>query len=109
MLSVGISTWIAALNNPDLKLCKEVEYEAEADPTGKGCGKSPISLDRLRKKTLRDSGEVIWKRGDLDSNETIGGLDERCVADCGKPRLCHYTVRTCKAPSEISKLAYNTL
>ncbi|KAI0120928.1 hypothetical protein BJ170DRAFT_715060 [Xylariales sp. AK1849] len=37
MLSVGISSWVVALNNEQLELCKEVEYQADADETGSGC------------------------------------------------------------------------
>ena len=102
MLSVGISSWIAALNNQDLGLCKEVEYDAEAYEVGSGCGKGPISPSRLRRKISRDSGAVLWERGGLAAKERA--LKERCNGDCGShPRICHYEARMCSAPNEISK------
>ena len=63
MLSLGISSWIAALNDATLQLCKEVEYEAEADETGSGCGKGPIPTARIPRNIRRDTGEVLHERG----------------------------------------------
>ena len=45
MLSVGIESLISALNNSGLNLCHEVEYKADADETGSGCGQGPSRLD----------------------------------------------------------------
>lgn len=101
MLSVGISSWVAALNNKDLGLCKEVEYEADAEDTGVGCGKGPISPSRLRRKIRRDNGALIWERSGLAPTESR--LEERCLDNCDHPVICHYTARMCSAPNEISK------
>ncbi|KAK9776466.1 putative Class V protein [Seiridium cardinale] len=106
MLSVGISSWIATLNNEQLKLCKEVDYEAEADETGSGCGTGPISPSRLRRKTRRDTGQVLWERGSLALEERQ--LLERCKDDCGSnPKVCHYAARMCSAPNEITVVMAN--
>ncbi|KAK9412876.1 putative Class V protein [Seiridium unicorne] len=96
MLSVGISSWVAALNNEGLKLCKDVEYEAEADETGSGCGQGPISPSRLRRKTNVEDGTVLWQRDE--------SIEKRCKDDCGThTKTCHYMARMCNAPNEISK------
>ncbi|KAH6675112.1 hypothetical protein B0J14DRAFT_637790 [Halenospora varia] len=100
MLSVGISSWVSALNDPTLKLCKEVTYEAEADETGSGCGKGPIPTSRLRRKVRRDDGAVLWERGGLVAEESR--LAERCLDNCGPPMVCHYEARMCSAPNEIT-------
>ncbi|OIW25783.1 hypothetical protein CONLIGDRAFT_717468 [Coniochaeta ligniaria NRRL 30616] len=100
MLSVGISSWVGALNNKDLGLCKEVEYEADADETGVGCGKGPIPPSQLRRKIRRDNGAVIWERGGLALEERK--LGERCLENCDRPVVCHYTARMCSAPNEIT-------
>ncbi|KAF3021007.1 hypothetical protein E8E14_010700 [Neopestalotiopsis sp. 37M] len=100
MLSIGISSWIAALNNEDLGLCKNVTYEAEADETGSGCGSGPISPNRLRRKIRRDDGHVLWERGGLALEERQ--LAERCLDNCGAPLNCHYEARMCSAPNEIT-------
>ncbi|KAK3935133.1 hypothetical protein QBC46DRAFT_423628 [Diplogelasinospora grovesii] len=100
MLSIGISSWVAALNNKDLGLCKEVEYEADADETGSGCGHGPISPNRLRRKIRRDDGAVIWERSGLALEERR--LKERCRDDCDHPLVCHYSARMCSAPNEIT-------
>lgn len=68
-LSVVISLWVAALNNEQLKLCKDVEYEADADETRSWCGKGPIPSSWLRRKTRRDIGQVLWERGGLALEE----------------------------------------
>lgn len=94
MLSVGISSWISALNNPTLGLCKNVTYEADADETRSGCGTGPIPTSRLRRKFRRDDDTVLWERG---------GLEERCLDNCDPPMVCHYEARICNAPDEISK------
>lgn len=101
MLSIGISSWISALNNKDLDLCKEVDYEYEADPTGSGCGKGPISPSRLRRKIRRDTGAVIWERSGLALEDLK--LKERCFDNCNPPMTCTYQARMCNAPNEISK------
>lgn len=101
MLSIGISSWVATLNNEDLKLCKDVEYEADADETGSGCGHGPINPSRLRRKVRRDNGEVLWERGGLAVEERR--LQERCMDNCDHPMVCHYKARMCSAPDEISK------
>jgi hypothetical protein len=101
MLSVGISSWIASLNDPTLKLCKEVEYEADADETGSGCGKRPIPTKRLRRKVRRDNSEILWEREGLATAERR--LAERCMDNCDPPKVCHNQARTCSAPNEISK------
>lgn len=103
MLSVGISSWVSALNNPTLQLCKNVTYEAEADETGSGCGKGPIPTKRLRRKVRREDGVVLWERDGLNMTEE-SQLAERCLDDCDRPLVCHYAARMCNAPSEISKL-----
>ncbi|OTA64293.1 hypothetical protein K449DRAFT_421652 [Hypoxylon sp. EC38] len=100
MLSVGISAWVSALNDPTLKLCKDVEYEADADETGSGCGKGPIPTSRLRRKTRRDDGAVLWERGGLAAEESR--LAERCIDNCDRPLVCHYKARMCSAPNEIT-------
>jgi hypothetical protein len=101
MISVGISSWIAALNDETLQLCKDVEYETDADETVSGCGEGPIPTDRLRRKVRRDTGEVLYERGGLEAEDRR--LAERCMDTCGTPMVCHYTARMCSAPSEISK------
>ncbi|KAK9776082.1 putative Class V protein [Seiridium cardinale] len=94
MLSVGISSWVAALNNEGLKLCKDVEYEAEADETGSGCGQGPISPSRLRRKTNVEDGTVLWQRDE--------SIEKQCKDDCGThTKTCHYMARMCNAPNEI--------
>ncbi|KAI1176422.1 hypothetical protein F4777DRAFT_597741 [Nemania sp. FL0916] len=97
MLSLGIATWVNTLNNNTAQLCKDVEYEAEEDETGSGCGKGPIPADRLRRKVRRDTGEVLWERSDL-------ALEERCIDQCGTPPVCHYKGRICSAPTHIDVL-----
>lgn len=101
MLSVGIASWISALNDPTLKLCKDVTYEADADVTGKGCGKGPIPTSRLRRKVRRDNGVVLWEREGLAAEENR--LARRCRDNCDRPMVCHYHARMCSAPNEISK------
>lgn len=101
MLSVGIASWIAVLNNPSLNLCKNVTYEADADETGSGCGKGPITPSRLRRKLRRDTAELLWERGGLAFEERQ--LAERCSDSCDPPMVCHYEARMCSAPNEISK------
>jgi hypothetical protein len=101
MLSVGISSWVAALNDETLQLCKDVEYEADADETGSGCGKGPIPTDRVRRKVRRDTGEVLYERGGLAAEDRR--LAERCMDNCDPPMACHYQARMCSAPNEISK------
>ncbi|KAI1119752.1 hypothetical protein F5Y10DRAFT_291151 [Nemania abortiva] len=99
MLSVGIGAWISALNNEDLQLCKEVEYEADADPAASGCGNGPIPSSRLRRKVRRDTGELLWERGGLAQERR---LTERCRDTCDVPVVCHYQGRVCSAPNEIT-------
>ncbi|KAI0859732.1 hypothetical protein F4860DRAFT_525747 [Xylaria cubensis] len=99
MLSVGIASWISVLNNEDLMLCKEVEYEADADETGSGCGQGPIHSSRLRRKVHRDTGELLWERRGLVEERN---LTERCVDNCDHPLVCHYQARMCSAPNEIT-------
>jgi hypothetical protein len=101
MLSVGISSWIAALNDDTLKLCKDVEYEADADETGSGCGKGPIPTKLVRRKVRADTREVLYERGGLAEEERK--LAERCSDTCDHPTVCHYKARMCSAPNEISK------
>lgn len=101
MLSVGISTWIAALNSPSLGLCQDVAYEADADETGSGCGKGPITPSRLRRKVRRDNGEVLWERDGLALEEHQ--LAERCFDSCDPPVKCTYEARMCSAPNGICK------
>lgn len=94
MLAVGLSTWISAINNPSLNLCTEVEYEAEADETGSGCGSGPIEPNKIRRAVRTHDNKVLWARD---------GVEERCEASCGTGGLiCHYKARMCLAPSEIS-------
>ncbi|KAI0837778.1 hypothetical protein F5Y06DRAFT_304212 [Hypoxylon sp. FL0890] len=100
MLSVGISAWISALNDPTLNLCKDVEYESDADETGSGCGKGPIPTSRLRRKVRRDNGAVLWERGGLAAEESR--LAERCLDGCDRPMVCHYSARMCSSPDEIT-------
>ncbi|KAI0388673.1 hypothetical protein F5Y17DRAFT_470265 [Xylariaceae sp. FL0594] len=100
MLFVGISSWIAALNDPTLQLCKNVTYEAEADETGSGCGQGPIPTWRLRRKFRSDTGEIYWERSGLAAEERR--LKERCIDNCGQPPICHYEARICSAPNEIN-------
>ncbi|KAM0811706.1 hypothetical protein AB5N19_12062 [Seiridium cardinale] len=98
MLSVGISSWVAPLNNEGLKLCMDVEYEAEADETGSGCGQGPISPSRLRRKTNVEDGTVLWQRDE--------SIEKRCKDDCGThTKTCHYMARMCNAPNEINPYA----
>ncbi|KAI0185817.1 hypothetical protein EV127DRAFT_411837 [Xylaria flabelliformis] len=99
MLSVGIASWISVLNNEDLMLCKEVEYEADADETGSGCGQGPIHSSRLRRKVHRETGELLWERRGLVEERN---LTERCVDNCDHPLVCHYQARMCSAPNEIT-------
>ncbi|KAI1349143.1 hypothetical protein F5Y01DRAFT_327658 [Xylaria sp. FL0043] len=94
MLALGLATWVSVLNNDTIGLCKEVEYEADEDETGSGCGIGPISKERLRRKVHRDTGQVLWQRDDL-------ALQERCVDGCDMPHVCHYTGRVCSAPTHI--------
>jgi hypothetical protein len=107
MLSVGISSWVSALNDPTLKLCKNVTYEADADETGSGCGKGPIPTSRLRRKVRRDDGAVLWERGGLVAEKSR--LAERCLDNCDPPTVCHYEARMCSAPNEISKSYLSSL
>ncbi|RDL32656.1 Uncharacterized protein BP5553_09112 [Venustampulla echinocandica] len=100
MLSVGISSWVSALNDPTLKLCKNVTYEADADETGLGCGKGPIPTSRLRRKVRRDDGAVLWERGGLVAEQSR--LAQRCLDNCDRPVVCHYEARMCSAPNEIT-------
>ncbi|KAH8645958.1 hypothetical protein BGZ60DRAFT_554916 [Tricladium varicosporioides] len=100
MLSVGISAWISTLNDPTLKLCKNVVYEADAEETGSGCGKGPIPTSRLRRKIRRDNGAVLWERAGLVKERSW--LAERCLDNCGPPKVCHYEARMCSAPNEIT-------
>jgi hypothetical protein len=102
MLSVGISAWVSALNDPTLKLCNEVKYEGDADATGSGCGKGPIPTSRLRRKVRRDDDAVLWERDGLYTDNNT--LVERCGENRGRPIVCHYGARMCSAPNEISKL-----
>lgn len=104
MLSFGISAWTAALNDSTLKLCKDVEYEADADSTASGCGQGPIPTKLIRRKIRRDTRELLYERGGLIEEERK--LAERCTDNCDPPRVCHYEARICSAPNEISK--YNT-
>ncbi|KAJ8123626.1 hypothetical protein ONZ43_g473 [Nemania bipapillata] len=99
MLSVGIGAWVSALNNEDLKLCKDVEYEADADATGSGCGTGPVPSSRLRRKVRRDTGELLWERGGLAQERRLA---ERCLDGCDAPLVCHYQGRICSAPNEIT-------
>jgi hypothetical protein len=101
MLAVGISTWISSLNDPTMNLCSDVSYESDADSTGSGCGKGPIATSRLRRKVRRDDGAVLWEREGLYTDNNT--LAERCMEDCGRPMVCHYSARLCNAPEEISK------
>lgn len=101
MLSVGISSWVAALNDETLQLCKDVEYEADADETGSGCGEGPIPTDRIRRKVRRDTGEILYERGSLEADDRR--LSERCFVNCGAPMVCHYKARMCSSPNEISR------
>ncbi|KAI0405878.1 hypothetical protein F4802DRAFT_596842 [Xylaria palmicola] len=105
MLSVGIATWIAALNDPTLGLCKNVTYEADADETGSGCGNGPIPTRRLRRKVSRDDNAVLWEREGLVEEERR--LAERCLDVCSPPLVCHYEARTCNAPEEIAVVMAN--
>ncbi|KAI0196348.1 hypothetical protein F4808DRAFT_452731 [Astrocystis sublimbata] len=89
MLAVGIASWISALNNEDLMLCKDVEYEADADETGSGCGQGPIQSNRLRRT----------ERGGLKEERKIS---DRCFDLCDPPLLCHYQARICNSPNEIT-------
>ncbi|KAI0381609.1 hypothetical protein F5Y04DRAFT_280689 [Hypomontagnella monticulosa] len=99
MLSIGISSWVSALNNEQLGLCKEVEYEYDADPTGSGCGHGPIP-GSLRRKVRRDNNAVIWERSGLALEESR--LKERCFDNCDPPMVCHTKARMCNAPNEIT-------
>lgn len=101
MLSVGISSWISALNDPILTLCKNVTYEADADSTGSCCGKGPIPTQKLRRKVHRDNGAVLWERQGLAEEED--SLAKRCMDSCDPPMVCHYEARMCSAPNEISE------
>ncbi|KAI3327059.1 hypothetical protein HD806DRAFT_531649 [Xylariaceae sp. AK1471] len=100
MLSVGISSWVSALNDPTLNLCKNVTYEAEADETGSGCGEGPIPTSRLRRKVRRDDGAILWEREGFAAEESR--LTERCLDNCDPPKICHYDARMCSAPNEIT-------
>ncbi|KAK2760243.1 hypothetical protein FQN54_002310 [Arachnomyces sp. PD_36] len=106
MLSVGVSAWIAALNDETLKLCKEVEYEADADETESGCGDGPIPTDRIRRKVSRNNGEVLYERRDLEADDRR--IAERCVDPCYHPMVCHYRARMCSAPNEITVVMAGT-
>ena len=103
MLSVGLASWVSALENDNLKLCKDVVYEAEADETGSGCGKGPIPTSRVRRKVRRDDGAVLWEREGLMEAQN-NTLSERCV-DCDRPKICHYRARMCNAPDSITVVA----
>ncbi|KAJ8058842.1 hypothetical protein OCU04_011825 [Sclerotinia nivalis] len=100
MLTVGISSWIAALNDDTLKLCKDVQYEADADPTGSGCGKGNIPTKLVRRKVRGDTREVLYERGGLAEEEMK--LAERYIDNCDPPKVCHYEARMCSAPNEIT-------
>ncbi|KAI0880238.1 uncharacterized protein GGS22DRAFT_193446 [Annulohypoxylon maeteangense] len=104
MLSVGIGSWISALNNSGLNLCHDVEYEADADETGSGCGSGPIPTRRIRRKVRRDDGAVLWERDGL-AQEEKRALDERCLDNCDHPMVCHYSARMCNAPDSITVIA----
>ncbi|KAI1205459.1 uncharacterized protein F4807DRAFT_471133 [Annulohypoxylon truncatum] len=104
MLSVGLGSWISALNNTGLNLCHKVEYEADADETGSGCGQGPIPTRRIRRKVRRDDRTVLWERDGLVQEEKRA-LDERCLDNCGQPMVCHYTARMCNAPDSITVIA----
>ncbi|KAJ3580553.1 hypothetical protein NPX13_g18 [Xylaria arbuscula] len=93
MLLLGISSWVAALNNEKSGLCQDVEYEADSEGTF-GCGDGPIPLGRLRRTVRRDTGEVLWEREDL-------ALQERCLDFCDAPSVCNYKGRVCKAPASV--------
>lgn len=101
MLSVGISSWIAALENGNGTLCQDVEYEADADSTGSGCGSGPIPTDRLRRKIRRNDGTVLWERDGLA--EERHAHQERCLDNCGteSEMHCHYSARMCNAPDSV--------
>ncbi|KAI0530348.1 hypothetical protein GGR58DRAFT_518547 [Xylaria digitata] len=94
MLSLGIASWVSALNDEKSGLCKEVEYEADADETGSSCGTRPIPQERLRRTVRRDTGQVLWERDDL-------ALQERCLDFCNAPHVCHYKGRVCSAPAQV--------
>ncbi|KAI1078530.1 hypothetical protein F5B20DRAFT_582157 [Whalleya microplaca] len=103
MLSIGLSTWVSAMNDPGLKLCNEVEYKAEEDPTGSGCGSGPIQPERLVRIVRRHDGEVLWARDELE---------ERCFDSCGGGGnggvpVCTYKAKMCNAPNEITAVAPN--
>lgn len=100
MLAVGISSWISALQNPSLQLCTEVDYEADAESTGSGCGSGPIRTDRLRRKVRRDNGTVLWERHGLSDEDRT--LRRRCRDNCGPPTVCHYKAVMCQAPDSIT-------
>lgn len=93
-----------------MKLCTEVEYEADADETGSGCGSGPIPTRRVRRKTRRSDGATLWERDGLVEEELAlkkrcekRGLDER---QCGSnPMVCHYSARMCNAPDSITVVA----
>jgi len=87
MLSAGLSTWTAASG----KMCKEVEYEAEEDLTGSGCGKGPLPMKRRDNTTM-----MIMPR-------SVERVEKRCE-DCDRPpATCHYKAYICSAPDLISK------
>lgn len=76
MLSVGISAWISALNNKDLKLCKEVQYEADAEEKARATARVPslstAFAGRFEGTTATFSGSAV-------------GWPERCMDNCNHP------------------------
>ncbi|KAI0470526.1 hypothetical protein GGR56DRAFT_678416 [Xylariaceae sp. FL0804] len=107
MLSVGIGSWISALNNDGLGLCQDVEYEAEADATGSGCGEGPIDTRRLRRKVRRSDGAVLWEREGLAEEDAE--RQKRCFDTCGSsPMTCTYSARMCNAPDSITVVSGTT-
>ncbi|KAI0198381.1 hypothetical protein F4808DRAFT_436186 [Astrocystis sublimbata] len=92
MLSLGIATWVSTINQNQDMFCQEVEYEADEDFSGSGCGTGPIPQDRLRRTVHRDTGAVLWQRDD------VAALEERCRDFCDAPVTCKYHGRVCRAP-----------
>ncbi|KAI0480399.1 hypothetical protein GGR56DRAFT_626001 [Xylariaceae sp. FL0804] len=104
MLGYGITSWVAALQNPTLNLCKNTTYDVELGISESCSSVGHIGvLDRLRRKLSRDDGSVLWEREDVDKD-----LDERFVGDPPAKQTCTFEARMCSAPSEITVVMAGT-
>ncbi|KAJ4421546.1 hypothetical protein N0V82_003684 [Gnomoniopsis sp. IMI 355080] len=111
MLAVGISSWVAAMQDDGLGLCSNVTYQAEADMTGSGCGEGPIQPSKVRRVIRHRDNKVLFERSDSDLESRCSlrrdgeTLDERGCSGTGTGdgnMVCTYSARMCNAPNEIS-------